>query len=739
MSGGAFKNILLGCLLAAVTVAAYLPAMGCGFIWDDDDYVTNNSTLRDLSGLRRIWTEPNSIPQWYPVVHTTFWAEYHLWGLDAFGYHLVNVLLHCISAMLLWAILKKLEIPGAYLAAAIFALHPVHVESVAWITERKNVLSGVFYLAAVLAYLRFSSPRAAGPAWRSWPFLALAAGLFGLALLSKTVTASMPAAILVALWWRRGQIAWGDVAALVPLLIVGAAMGMYTAAMERVHVGAVGPEWDRTFADRCIVAAHAVWFYAGKLIWPVDLTFIYPRWVVDTSDWRQYGYLVALAVATAAAITAAVRYRSPAGRAPLAAGLFFVGSLFPALGFFNVYPHRFSFVADHFQYLASIGVIVLVAGALAAACGRLTNNTAPAGPGTRKWTAYLPVAAACIIVASLAGLTAMQGRLYANLEELWSDTIRKNDKCWLAWNNLGVLYTRDGPHKNLAAAAKCFQNAIDLNPNYDTAVYNMGVSLVKQSEMERQKRNYRIADELRNKAEQCYRRAIELKPNYAGAYHGLGAILADTGRLDEALTQLSQAVKCDPNSFEFRYSYAKVLLYVGKSAQAVEQLRRAAELAPDSTKILVLLSEAHEAGGEYVQAVATMRRCVQLEPANAAIAGRAAWLMATCPDEKARDADEALRLAQKLCQTAGFGNAEALETLAAAQARTDQYEQAVKTASAALDQARTAGNAPLVDHIAAELELYRAGKPYTQLPKTPAAAASAPASVPAASQPRGNQ
>src|SRR5688572_14772657 len=147
--------LLPAAALLAMTLIAYAPAFRAGFIWDDPDYVTNNATLRSLDGLRQIWFVPQATPQYYPLVHTSFWIEYQLSGLNPTGYHAVNVLLHAVAAILLWRVLTMLEVPGAWLAAGMFAVHPIHVESVAWVTERKNVLSGVFYLASALMYLRF--------------------------------------------------------------------------------------------------------------------------------------------------------------------------------------------------------------------------------------------------------------------------------------------------------------------------------------------------------------------------------------------------------------------------------------------------------------------------------------------------------------------------------------------------------------------------------------------------------
>ncbi|HSV13511.1 MAG TPA: hypothetical protein VLI90_04585, partial [Tepidisphaeraceae bacterium] len=344
-------------LLLAITLIAYIPIFRAGFVWDDDSYVEQNATLRTLDGLYEIWTNWHATPQYYPLVHTSFWVEYHLWGAtSALGYHIDNVLLHALSAILIWRLLNRLNVPGALLAAAIFAVHPVHVESVGWITERKNVLSLVFYLLALRSYLRSTGSE---PVLRDYAFSLL---FFLLALLSKTVTATLPAAILLIFWWKRGRIRVRAVTPLLPFFVLAAVCGSITGYLERTQVGARGPEWAAlTPLHRVLIASRAVWFYAGKLLVPWRLTFIYPRWSIDPRDPLQWLYLVALI----AVIAGLWLRRRRLGRGPLVAVLFFIGTLTPALGFVNVYPMRYSFVADHFQYHASIGLIALAAACIA--------------------------------------------------------------------------------------------------------------------------------------------------------------------------------------------------------------------------------------------------------------------------------------------------------------------------------------------------------------------------------------
>ncbi|MEJ2431379.1 MAG: hypothetical protein P8075_21060 [Deltaproteobacteria bacterium] len=320
-------------LLLFLTLLAYVPAMQGGFIWDDDSYVTENQTLRSLEGLEKIWVQPNSTPQYYPLVFSSFWLEYKLWGLNPTGYHLVNILLHALSALLLYRLLVYLNVPGAWLAAAVFALHPVHVESVAWVAERKNVLSGFFYFSSAFCLFRF----------------------FGLA---GEGASTLPAAMLLVLWWKRGSVKGRELAALAPFFALGLAMGLATAWLEKHHVGAMGSQWDLSLVESFLVAGHALWFYLGKLVWPRELIFNYPRWQVDASIWWQYLYPAGVVLV----VVILWLYRKRLGRGPLVGVLFFCGTLFPALGFLDVYPFRYSYVADHFQYLASVGLIVLLVG-----------------------------------------------------------------------------------------------------------------------------------------------------------------------------------------------------------------------------------------------------------------------------------------------------------------------------------------------------------------------------------------
>lgn len=525
--------------LFAATLIAYLPAIQGGFIWNDSDYVTARE-LRSLDGFWRIWFELGATEQYYPILHSAFWLEHKLWGDSAAGYHLINILLHATSACLLAAILRRLSIPGAWLAAFVFALHPVYVESVAWISEQKNTLSLVFYLLAARVYLRFEKER--GP--RSY---VLATFFFIVALLSKTVTATLPAALLVAFWWWRGRLDWRrDVTPLLPWFGMAAVMGLVSAHVERVYIGAQGSEFALSFLERSLLAGRIVWFYLGKLLWPADLIFIYPRWNVDAGEAWQW--MFSIGVVAALAGLWAWRTRS---RAPLAAALFFGGSLFPTLGFFNVYAFMFSFVADHWQYLPSIGIVVLLSAGLVRVLTRWT-----AGARVR---AAIPV----LLVGGLGYLTFHQSRMYADMPTFYATTLARNPGAWMAHNNLGNMLREAG---DLAAARVHFEAALRARPDLVKVHNNLGNVL-------RDQRQY-------DEAIVHFRRALELKPDYADAHNNLGSLLRQQGRPAEAVSHLLRALQIDPQYADARNNLGMALRDVGRLPEALAQFERLVRESP---------------------------------------------------------------------------------------------------------------------------------------------------------------
>jgi len=495
--------------LVALTALAYAPVLHAGFVWDDDLHVTGNAALRTWHGLVRIWLEPGTILQYYPLTHSAWWLQYHVWGFVPVGYHVVNVVLHAASAVVLWRVLLDLGLPGAWTAAAVFALHPVHVESVAWVSELKNVQSGLFYLLAALAYLRWALPEDAAPRTRLYAFSFV---FFSCALLSKTVTCTLPVVLALVLWWKTGGLSRRRALGLVPLAIVGAIAAFVTAWMERHYVGAAGAEWTLSFPARCLVAGRALWFYAAKLVWPAGLSFVYTRWTIDPRVWWQWTFPLAAVIVVALLAVLARR----GARGPLVAALVFIVTLVPALGFIDLYPMRYSFVADHFQYLASIALIVPVV-----AAGTVTiRRVAP--------DALSPVAA--VLVGALAVFVWRQARVYETPETLWRATLARNPSAWMAHNNLGLVLEQS---KRLDEAAEHFREATRLRPAYPEAIYNLGNVLAAEG---------RLAE-----AAQQYERALRLDDRFAVVHNNLGNVLVMLGRVAEGRQHYVRALQLDPS------------------------------------------------------------------------------------------------------------------------------------------------------------------------------------------------
>ncbi len=629
-------------LIFLTALVAYWPALGAGFIWDDAGHVTR-ADLRSLHGLVRIWFEPGATQQYYPLLHSAFWLEHHLWGDSAFGYHLLNILLHATSACLLGVTLRRLAVPGAWLAALLFALHPVCVESVAWIAEQKNALSTVLYLCAALAYLRFDERR------RPAHYI-LATAIFLAALFTKTVTATLPAALLVIFWWRRGRLgARRDVLPLLPWFMCGVVAGLFTATFERTLIGAEGADFSLDFVQRCLLAGHVIWFYLGKLLLPVNLIFIYPRWNVDVSQVWQFLFPLAV-VALLGWLAVGQRQRQRRGL--LAAALFFCGSLFPALGFVNVYPFIFSFVADHFQYLACMGILAPVAAGLTLGLARL-----PRGSG--------PVALSVLLLV-LGTLTFRQSATYHDVFVLYETTLARNPACWMAHNNLGNALVDAGRadeaiahfeaalklrpdfapgESNLgdqltrigraAEAIPHLERAIQLQPNYAEAHNNLGVALIATGRAAEAIAEFRAALRFNpdyavahfnlglalstggNVAEGLpqFREALRLKPDYAEAQMNWGIGLVMTNRLDEALPHFAEAVRLGPASPDTHFTYGRALVRAGKNDDAIAQFRAAIELNPGFADAHLNLALALRQAGRLDEATGQYNEAVRLNPA----------------------------------------------------------------------------------------------------------------------------
>ena len=600
---------VLALLLLGVTLAAYWPSINGQPVWDDDVHITPME-LRSINGLAQIWTHPRETVQYFPLVHTVFWVESHLWGDLPTGYHLLNILLHVFSALLLVRIMRKLGIPGAWLAGGIFALHPVMVESVAWISELKNTLSGVFFLSTVLAYLTYTETG------RRRTYIS-ALGLFILGLLSKTTIAPFPLAILAAVWWKRGGLSWKrDIVPLLFFLVPGFLFGLITLYVEHTHIGTRGPEFEFSLIERGLIVGRALWFYLGKVFLPVNLIFTYPRWSVSGGVWWQYLFpAMALMVG---GILWEVRKK---WRAPAAVFFYFTVMLMPYLGFFSLYTFRYSFVADHYQYLAAIGPIVMSVGLAEMVLGSVSGG----------WR-LLKTAISVMLLLTLGMLSWKQSGMYSDVQTLYQTTIRKNPDCWMAHNNIGTLLMKQGrndeamvhfqkaleldpihaePHNNIGFLLKKmgrnddamvhFQKALELNPNYAEAHNNLGLLLEIMGQNDDAMAHFQKALELNQNYSEAhnnlgillakmgrtdesmvhFQKALELNHNYADAHSNLGNLLTNMGRYEEAIAHYQKALELDPNYSNVHYNFSILLAKMGRTNEANFHYRRALELNPN--------------------------------------------------------------------------------------------------------------------------------------------------------------
>ncbi|WP_175414763.1 tetratricopeptide repeat protein [Nibricoccus aquaticus] len=597
-------------LFAALLLAsliAYWPALNGELLWDDPGHLTRPD-LQSWSGLWRIWFEVGATQQHYPLLHSAFWIQHHLWGDATTGYHLINILWHATAASLFAALLRRLQIPGSIFAAFVFALHPVCVESVAWITEQKNTLSTVFYLAAALAWLRYEDDR------RPSRYI-VATAWFAAALLSKTVTATLPAALLVLAWYRRGRLSWRtDILPLLPWLALGIAAGLGTLWVEKTHIGATGDAFALTALERPLLAGRVVWFYLAKLLWPADLAFFYPRWSIDAHSAAQWLFPLAALAALAASV-----YWSRRDRAPLAAALLFGGTLVPVLGFVNVYPFVFSYVADHFQYLACLPIIAL----LAAAATRTVALLA--------WPRWSGPALATALLLLLGTLTWHQSHQYRDVFALYETTLARNPDSWVAHLNLGVALDDTGQP---AEALPHLQRALELKPDFPETLNSLGSALNRLNRPAEAKpllekalllqprfasahNNLGIALiglQQTDTALASFQRALEIDPAFASARVNYAWALANSGRIPDALVQLAQARRDQPAFADAHFKTGLILAMSGQIAEATPHLRRAVELQPDNPDMHFALAHALLQQNRLPEATAHFEETLSLAP-----------------------------------------------------------------------------------------------------------------------------
>lgn len=559
-------NILViaagGIFIFAACLAAYIPAMHGGFIWDDDYYVYGNPLVRSSDGLWNIWTGKDMPSQYVPMVYTVLRSEHSLWGLQPFGYHLTNILLHSLNALLIWILLYRLKIRGAWLISAIFALHPVQVESVAWITELKNTLSLFFALLSAIAYFQYTfvSNKKSNSNSHKTTYYLLSLFLFICALASKAVICYLPVLLLIVLWWKNGRITLKDIRNLLSFFVFGLAGGLFVMWWEHNHIGTGDVELGLTLVKRTLIASHAPWFYLGKLLYPVNLSFSYPKWHIEPANPLQYIWLLVCLIA----FSGIWLWHRKLGRGFIAAIAFFVIALSPMLGFFSLYTFIYTYVADHYQYVASIGIIALAVNAGYVVVNRLD-----------KYARVVSIVSVVIILSTLGILTWRQCYIYENAEVLWLDTIRKNPDSMLAHTNLGSIYGRQGKFDE---AVSELNKALQINPEYSNAYNDLGMVFQKQGNID--------------KAISCYQRALLITPEDAPAHNNLGNAFQLKGDFKQAMHHYSEAIRIKPNYATAHYNLGYLLTMNDMLSEAIQEYTKALNINPNFAQAKKALAEA---------------------------------------------------------------------------------------------------------------------------------------------------
>jgi protein O-mannosyl-transferase len=745
-----------GLLLIVLIFIAYARVLNDGFIWDDESHLTQNPCIIGPLGFKEIWTSARAV--YYPLVLTTFWTLHKFAGLSPWPYHLLNVLLHAGSAVLLWQVLRQLNVRGAWLGAALWALHPVMVQSVAWVTELKNTQSGFFYLLSIFWFLKWEGqpritpitrirvtedPKASRRQFRNRPSLIFSLALvsFVLATLSKPSVVMLPVVLALCIWWRTGRIRWRDVAALAPFVLVSALASLWTILEQKFHAGAIGSEWAQTWPERLIIAGRAIWFYVAKLAWPHPLIFIYPRWEINSS--QLIAYLPLLAALAGLLVLWLIRAKWV--RPVFFAAAYYLVSLFPVLGFFSVYFFRYSFVSDHFQYLASMGPLTLAGAGIVTGCSRLTTSKSllvlpstsrhppPEAFGvTGSAVSTKPLVGICaMLLLLLVILTWRQTAVYHNLVTLYTATLTKNPGCWMAHYNLGIALNEQGDPEGAIAH---YRQALELRPSYAEAHYNLGRLLVQKGQLDEAIVHYEKALEINpadaeahnnlgaalfasGRVEEAianYRKALAVRRDYADASCNLASALLSNGDLDGAIAYYSACLAVSPNQAEAQYNLASALFRTGRTDEAIVHYQKVLELRPEYADARANLGSVFLAKGRVRDAIPQYRDALRIAPDNVAAQSNLAWLLATAADPSLRNGSEAVLLAERAESESSRSENHAivLRILAAAYAETGRFVEAKKTAEQALQAAEIQGNSTLSNALRDEIALYDLGLPY---------------------------
>jgi tetratricopeptide (TPR) repeat protein len=707
-------NWVIGACLVAVTLLVYLPVWHAGFIMDDDINITGNSCVSGPLGLGGIWS--SRAADYFPLTLTSFWFLHALWGDSPLPYHLLTLLFHVADTLLLWRVLSCLDVRGAWIGASLWALHPVQVESVAWVSELKNTQSAFFYLASILGFLHWrgmTQEGRRGEAIRAYTF-ALLCGL--LAMLSKSSTVMLPAVLSLCWWWREKNWRIRDTLQLAPFFLASLAFALWTISSEKIHAGAVGKIWDAGVGERLIMAGRAFWFYLGKLLWPAKLSFIYPRWEMSGGSAFEFAVaLIPLLCMVALLIFLYPKMRHPWIHASFFAFAYFTISLFPILGFFDVAFFRLSRVADHFQYLASMGPLSLAGAGLMVSC----EGVMPLG-----FYRLFRCNAAILLSGLLAILSFNKCQEYKSPMTLWRATILNNPRSPIAHNNLGFALWQSG---DLTGFISELNTALSIDPNCPDALNNMGKLMLQRGDMregleyftkslsayernsEAENNIGSILSSLGNSALALphFYKALKMTPENMEVENNLGNTLLQTGQLSDALMHLQRAVSLNPHYAVARYNLGRCLLLSGRQQEALAQLQESVNIDSSNSDAHNMIGSILGSQGLSEKAIHEFEKAVALQPTNTSYVNNLAWVLTTAKDPTLRNGVKALALIKNANQLGNNSNPSHLRTLAAAYAENGQFRAALQTINRAITLAENNNNPVLATSLRLDLKKYK--------------------------------
>jgi len=577
-------------LIALLCALIYLPSLWNGFIWDDDTNLYKSLWIQG-GGLKLIWFS-NQMYQYYPVNFTTFWLEHKLWGLNPFGYHAVNLSLHILNAILVFWVVRKLYARLALPVALLFAIHPIQVETVAWITERKNLLSLFFFLWALLAYLRFDRTRI-------FKYYLFTAALFVLALLSKSIAVCFIFFPIFYKWWEDGRVGLREIKLSLVFIAIGLLSALHALYLEFYHVGAQGRDFSLNLLQRLILSGRIIFFYIYKLTFPFKFIFFYPPWTIAVNVWWQWLF----SLAAVFLLFILFFYKKALGRGALTLFIFYIISIFPVLSFLNVYGMRFSYVADHFSYLSAPILLLLICASIAFFLDKLKNKiqalSTPAYRFLGRGIIGLAIVYMCIESMALT-------RNYQNEFILWKNLLKENPKAWIAYNNLATAYANAG---EIERALPLYNKAIEIKPDYAEALDNLGTAYTKMG---------------RNEEALALYKGMAVNPDFTRSpivHYKLGNLYLKISRNEDAVIEYKKAIELcakakqyDSIAKEASYNLGNAYYGIGRKQEATKAYKEAIQTGPGNVEALNNLASVFVEAGQINKAIDLWEKAVQMDP-----------------------------------------------------------------------------------------------------------------------------